>query len=514
MQDDLGRATPTSGHPSRTPSRNTFGENVDTFGMGEADMSQLQQDLASADNIRTSTKVLSSCSGQHGGPPASYSYAAVLGASLSRSTTPDPQHIARAPSPCPTPIGGGRVGTSEKRGINSSSFNGVTSNISEPADLVDALSGMSLLNSVMDEENHLPSQIEQIVDHENYLFNMPESHNNINQHSYLKNPDPGQLNVPSPRPTKLTYSNLDMGRGDGYGYNGSSNQSDLHRIAANGAYQKGSSNSILTGGGGSFGSHYQHSDGTNSSFPNYGASGYPINSPMQSMMLSHLGSSNMPPLFENAAAASAMAMPGMDSRMMGGSFPSESHPNYAALESQHLGRTGHHIVDSSFQAPFADPLYLQYAAAQAALNDPSVDRTYLNNSYVDLLQKAYIGSLLSPQKSQYGIQPGSTGVSGHHAYYGNQAYGVGLSYPGSPLASPGLSHSPVGPGSPIRHGDLNKRFPSGMRNLAGGGVMGPWHLDASNMENNFASSLLEEFKINKTRCFELLEITGHVVEFR
>ncbi|XP_074355446.1 pumilio homolog 2-like [Apium graveolens] len=513
FQDDLGRVTPTSGHPSRTPSRNTFNENVDSFGMGEADMSQLQQDLASADNLRTSTKVLSSSSGQHGGPPASYSYAAVLGAtaSLSRSTTPDPQHIARAPSPCPTPIGTGRVGTSEKRGINSSSFNGGTSNISEPADIVDALSGMSLLNGVMDDENDLPSQIEQIVDHENYLFNMPDSQNKVKQQSYLKSSEPGQLNVPSPRPTKLSYSNSEMGRGDGYGYNNFSNQADLQKIAAN-TYHKGSPDSILNGRGG-FGSNYQHIDDTNSSFPNYGASGYPINSPMQSMMLSHLGSSNMPPLFENAAAASAMAMPGMDSRMMGGSFPSESHQNYAALEPQHLGRTAHHIADSSFQAPFADPVYLQYAAAQAALNDPTIDRNYLNGSYMDLLQKAYIGSLLSPQKSQYGMQLGSTGGPGHHGYYGNPAYGVGFSYPGSPLASPGLPHSPVGSGSPIRHGDLNKRFPSGMRNLAGGGVMGPWHLDASNMDNNFASSLLEEFKMNKTRCFELLEITGHVVEF-
>lgn len=82
---------------------------------------------------------------------------------------------------------------------------------------------------------------------------------------------------------------------------------------------------------------------------------------------------------------------------------------------------------------------------------------------------------------------------------------MGLSYPGSPLASS------VAPGSPMRHSDFNMRFSGGMRNLAGG-VMGPWHLD--NMDNSFASSLLEEFKSNKTKCFELSEIAGHVVEFR
>jgi pumilio RNA-binding family len=127
------------------------------------------------------------------------------------------------------------------------------------------------------------------------------------------------------------------------------------------------------------------------------------------------------------------------------------------------------------------------------------------------LQKAYLGSLLSPQKSQYNVPlGGKSGGSNHHGYYGNPAYGVGLSYPGSPMAN-SLSSSPVGSGSPIRHNDLNMHFASGMRNVAG--VMGPWHLDAGNLDENFASSLLEEFKNNKTKCFELSEISGHVVEF-
>ncbi|GKB01818.1 pumilio homolog 2-like protein [Tanacetum coccineum] len=51
-----------------------------------------------------------------------------------------------------------------------------------------------------------------------------------------------------------------------------------------------------------------------------------------------------------------------------------------------------------------------------------------------------------------------------------------------------------------------------MRNLGGGGggIMGPWHLDGA---DSFGSSLLEEFKSNKTKSFELSEIAGHVVEF-
>jgi len=55
---------------------------------------------------------------------------------------------------------------------------------------------------------------------------------------------------------------------------------------------------------------------------------------------------------------------------------------------------------------------------------------------------------------------------------------------------------------------------SGMRNLAGG-VMGAWHSEVgSNLDETFAPTLLDEFKSNKTKCFELSEIGGHVVEFR
>ncbi|GKD26856.1 pumilio homolog 2-like protein, partial [Tanacetum coccineum] len=193
------------------------------------------------------------------------------------------------------------------------------------------------------------------------------------------------------------------------------------------------------------------------------------------------------------------------------------------LDSPNMSRLGSQMTGNALQASYMDPMYLQYlrsteyaaAAAQlAALNDPTMDRNnYLGNSYNELLQKAYLGTLLSPQKSQYsGVQyVGASASPHHHGYYGNPAFGVGLSYPGSPLASP-LPNSPGGPGSPIRLGELNTRFSPQMRNLGGGsGVMGHWHLDGA--DSSFASSLLEEFKSNKTKSFELAEIAGHVVEF-
>ncbi|KAJ7947619.1 Pumilio-like protein [Quillaja saponaria] len=489
FQDDLGQATSVTGLPSRPASRNAFDENVEFVGSAEDELAQLCSDSTPTDPLRSGSTVQGSSATQNICPPSSYTYAAALGSSLSRSTTPDPQLVARAPSPCLTPIGGGRVGSSDKRGVtNPDSFNGLPSGVNESTDLVAALSGMDLSS---DGANHMPSQPEQDVDnHQRYLFGLHGGKSNGNG---------------------LDINNLTLDRQVGL---------QKSPLRSNNSYLKGSPKPTFNGGGG-LPAHYQQLDGTNSSFTNYGLSGYAVDPALASMMVSQLGTGNLPPLFENVAAASAMAAPGMDSRILGGGLASGA----AASAGHNLGRMGNQITGSALQAPFVDPMYLpymrpsEYAAAQlTALNDPSVDRNYLGNSYLNLLelQKAYVGSLLSPQKSQFNVPlGGKSGSFNHHGYYGNPTYGVGMSYPGSPVANTVMPNSPVGSGSPIRHGELNMRFPSGMRSLAGAGdVMGPWHLDAGcNMDESFASSLLEEFKSNKTKCFELSEIAGHVVEF-
>ncbi|KAL6204537.1 hypothetical protein ACLB2K_021804 [Fragaria x ananassa] len=529
FQDDMGRTTPVPGLPSRPASRNAFDENVEALGSAEADLTHLRRDLMTSDALRSGANGQGSAA-QSMGPPSSYSYAAALGASLSRSTTPDPQVIARAPSPCLTPIGGGRVSASEKRGISSpSSFNAVSSGINESGDIVAALSTMNLSsNGVIDDEPHLPSQVKQdVIDHQNYLFGLQGAESHAKQLAYLKKSESAHIHMLSPQSAKGSY--LDLGKSNGVGSDqniaSSDRQVELQKSAVPSVnLYKGSSASNLNGGGG-FHNQYQQVDNANSSFSNYGLSGYSMNPALASMVASQLGTGNLPPLFENVAAASAMIPPGMDSRVLGGGLASGPNLAAAASDSHNLGRLGSPIAGNGLQAPYVDPMYLQYlrtseyAAAQlAALNDPSVDRNYLGNSYMNILelQKAYLGALLSPQKSQYGVGAplgGKSGGSNHHGYYGNHAFG--MSYPGSPMASPVIPNSPVGPGSPMRHNDLNMCYPSGMRNLnLGGSVMGPWHLDAGcNLDESFASSLLEEFKSNKAKSFELSEIGGHVVEF-
>ncbi|KAK1298977.1 hypothetical protein QJS10_CPB14g01612 [Acorus calamus] len=449
FQDDLVCPTPVSRHPSRPASRNTFDDSLDVIGPAETKLSHLHHDIASIDSLQSGGTI---------GGPGSHSFAAALGASLSRNTTPDPQLVARSPSPCLPPVGTRMTSADRKNNNGPSLYNGVSSGMNEPADLVAAaLSGMSLSGTGIVEENHTQSQFHQeIDDHNNFVFSMQGGQNHIKQHPHLKRSESDNLRMPK----SSSYS-----------------------------YMKSSSSATIPGGSPS---HYQNIDGMNAAFSNYSLGGYSINPNLSSMMANQIGTGNLPPLFENAAAASAM----------GGGFPSGSNLS-GSLDFQNLNRIG---SQTALQMPYVDPLYVQYLrtaeyAAQVAarFNDPSMDRNYMGNSYMDLigLQKAYLGALLSPQKN----------------YYGNSAYGLGMSYPGSPLASPILPNSSVGNGSPNRHGERNVRYPSNMRNLAGG-LMGSWHTDGGgNVDEGFGSSLLEEFKSNKTRCFELSEIAGHVVEF-
>ncbi|XP_058109574.1 pumilio homolog 2-like [Magnolia sinica] len=512
FQEDLGRSTPISGHPSRPASRNAFDDGIEKLGPAEAQLNHLHHEMPSGANVQSTAGV------QSIGPSASHTYASALGQSLSRSTTPDPQLIARAPSPRLLPVGG-RFGATERKSINGpSSFNSPSS-ISESVDLVGALSGMSLsANGMVDEENHLQSQIQQEIDnHQNYLFDLPGGQNHAKQHLYSKKSESGHFHLPSvPQSVKPSYPDVSKSNGALIDQSNSSlmvdGPAELHKpiVSSANSYLKVPTSPTITSPGGSP-AHYQNPDSP--AFSGYGLGGYSINPALSPMMTGHIGTGNLPPLFENAAA-SAMAAPGMDSRALGG-LPT------GAAEMQNLNRMSNHTAATGLQAPLMDPLYIQYlrtaeyaAQVAASFNDPSMDRNYMGNSYVDLLglQKAYLGALLSPQKSQYGM-PFLGKTSLNHGYYGNPTFGLGMSYPGSPLASPVLPTSPVGPGSPMRHNDRNIRFPSSMRNLAGG-VMGSWHSDVgSNLDDSFASSLLEEFKSSKTKSFELSEIAGHVVEF-
>ncbi|KAL9226613.1 hypothetical protein vseg_002404 [Gypsophila vaccaria] len=489
IQDDLNNSNSEPRAPSRPASRNAFDVNIST-------QETPTTPLSSSDALHTAGDV------QGSGVSAALSYASALGASLSRSTTPDPQLIARAPSPRIPTAGEGRVNSMDKRSVNSPiALHGSSNGPTAAADLVSALSGMGLsVDPHMDQERQLSSQYQR-GDHQN-LYSLHGDQHHVKNNSHLNSVDYVPFHQQSVSlPSKGSYS-----------ANGKGGVDQNYFLRSDGLvdhYKHGGPNSPS-----SF-----HSVGSPSSaIPNYSLSGHNINPALASMMAGQLGSCALPPLFENAAA-SAIGAGGMDSRAFGSNMSSRANLMATAAELQNFGRGGNHSPRSSLQGSQLDPLYLHYlssgdyaAAAQlAALGDPSIDG---GNSYMNLLalQKAYLGTLLSSPKSDSGRPYPGKSAGMNHGYYGNPSYGMGTGYGGNLLSNSLLPNSPVGPGSPLRH-ERNMRFPSGMRNLAAG-MMGNWRSEAGGfMEQGFGSSLLDEFKSNKTKCFELCEIANHVVEF-
>ncbi|GAB4827488.1 hypothetical protein Ancab_034372 [Ancistrocladus abbreviatus] len=504
IQDDLNHAS--SGNLSCPASSNAFDENIAT---SDSQFAHLQHEISPADVLRSGATVQGISTAPNAGASASLSYASALGTSLSRSTTPDPQLIARAPSPRIPPVGEGRVSSMDKRSANGPpSLISTSPGPTDSADVVTALSGMKLsTNHIIDEEKHLRSPFQHGIGDRHIkrdIFNLQGDHNNMKHNSFINAAESGPFRQQSiPSSVKGAYSSIGSGV---------SVDRNSYYLRADGQVEH------LKPNGASSPSNYHSIGSPSSAIPNYSLSGHSINPALATMMAEQLDRSSLPLFIENAAA-SGVGVSGMDSRALGGGLSSGTNLMAAAVELQNLSRGANQSSLNGLQLPLMDPVYLQYlrsteyaAAQSAALNDPTLDG---GNSYMDLLalQKAYLGTLFSPQKSECnGPYLGKSG-SMNHGYYGNQAFGLGLGYAGNPLINSLVPNSPVGSGSAMRHSERNMRLSSGMRNLAAG-VIGTWRSETGGvMDQSFGSSLLDEFKSNKTKCFELSEIAGHVVEF-
>lgn len=457
---------------------------------------------------------------------ASQTFASVLASSLSKKTTPDPQQLARTPSPSLQKVGA-RLGVDDDiMGNGSHSYNDATSSVVESDDLVSALSGMRLATSVEEIDNiSLPRHQRDIDAQHNFFLNSRSVQNRVMQSPFSDSLEAGYSSVSSiPIAAKSSYldsSNSNILLADFSNSALRSNvQTELHsRAYSSDSYLKASSGRSVTGPRGSS-ADYLNADNTCAAVTSYGLNGHPVNPAVPQMLVSQIGLGNLPPLFENAAATSAFAALGMDSGALSGGFsPRQSLNGLSELQSP--SRIGNHsaataAAAAALQMQLVDPQYIQYLktaeyASQAAANlsDPS-----MGNSYLDLLsmQEAYLGGLLQHQK-QYGSPFLSKTGPSSPGYYGNTAFGMNMSYPGSSLASPILA-SQIGSGSPVRHAERNMHFHPGLSNLAGG-IMGSWSTSPNgNLDDCFPSTLLEEFKSSKTRCFELSDIASHVVEFR
>ncbi|CAO2182369.1 unnamed protein product [Urochloa humidicola] len=507
LQDNIGRITPNSEHPSRSASRNSFLDNQEPVNSPEnqysmhTDILEVHHPVGNVQNV----------SGLHSlNASTSQTFASILGSSVSRNATPDPHYVTRVPSPGLPPVGVRITSNEKKLNCSSSPFNTVSSKAVGADDILSALSSMNLSKSgTLNSNNNISRSNFQreTSDQQKFSLDSQAGAAQVNNKQMLGTDDE-YLGIPSmSQPSNSSFADVNNSvAGLAELRNNTNTRSDGHlemqrssTLSAR-SYQKSPSSSNESPAGSP--AQHQNFDSINSALLNYGLTGYPLSPGLPSMM---------PPLFESAAAASAIASLGADSRNLGNNILSP--PTLSLTDVHNLGRGGNQ-APTGLQSPLSDPFYVQYLkatqyAAQGAgsYSDPSLERGYLGSSYANLnaVQKAYVEALLQQQK-QYEMPLLGKSNTSNHGYYGNLPFGMGMTYPGSPLGSP--ITSPSAPGSPLRLGERNMRFPSNLRNLGG------WTSDPSGyMNENFPSSLLDEFKSNKARSFELAEIAGHVVEF-
>ncbi|XP_042044040.1 pumilio homolog 1-like [Salvia splendens] len=247
---------------------------------------------------------------------------------------------------------------------------------------------------------------------------------------------------------------------------------------------------------GSSASHYLNTASPNFSSPNFGLGGYTA-SPL--LMGNQVG----------------------DSKALSGGVPFESDLFVAAAEENYarLGnnaKLGNLSTVDAFPMAHTDPSYLDYLIANGyssvALDNQRMHVESLANPPVDFLgnRNAYFEASL--RRSQYGSGFGKLSTM-NNGFHGNYAFGLGIPHLGNHIRSPMFPNCPIASGGSDRNVEQIMCFPSTLRNMAHS-FGGPWPSEhGCDLEESFATSLLDEFKGNKTRCLELAEIAGHVVEF-
>ncbi|RCV08954.1 hypothetical protein SETIT_1G368200v2 [Setaria italica] len=463
LQENITRpATP--GHLSRSNSRNAL-ESPNPIRSSDSPKPHLQNRSESMNGLRSGSTSPSLVRVQSLGSSMSHTFASAVGSSVSRSTTPDPQLIRRTPSPCLPPVGV-RMGSSDKK-VEATA---VASLNHDGADIAATLSSLSLSGNKM---SNMETEVQNHVYHNfgdqtDMLFNVPKEHRQFSQQSLTQNTDEDSLNAPE-------YAVFP---------NGGSNFSNLHvsKLASH----------------------------SNSKFPMQSPHG---NANKKGPLMSSAGSISH---YQNLNGDSpGIDLSGRHMKTHAGGFTSSMLNNQLNPD----GDYGHVLSNgSNFQGQPSETMYAQYLQANpdsplgaTASMGPFQGRGFTSTGHLDSpgYQKAYLGSLFAQQKLQYGMPYlAKSGALNPNIYGNDPAFGMGRTYITSPPSSPYIS-SPQGH---VRQGERLTRIPSVVRNTAGGS-MGSWNSENGLMDNGYGSSLLEEFKTNKTRSFELLDIVGHVVEF-
>ncbi|KAG8072932.1 hypothetical protein GUJ93_ZPchr0006g41577 [Zizania palustris] len=468
LQENISRPASTASQLSRSNSRNAF-DSPNPI-RPDSSRAQLQSRSESMNGLRSGSTSPSLVRVQSLGSSISHNFASAVGSSLSRSTTPDPQLIRRTPSPCLPPVGV-RMGHTDKKVEGSA----VVSHNHDGADITAALSSMNLSGGKMtsleaEVQNHM---YQNFGDQADVLFNVPKERRQFPQQKLAQNADEESINA-------LEYTVFP---------NGSSNfsNSNMSKLAVD----------------------------SKSKFPIQSPHG---NAHNKGSLMSPTGSVS---LYQNLNGDSSnIDVSGRNTKIRSSSFSSFMLNNQLNADGEYVNLLSNQ-GGSGFQGQPMETMYMPYLQANsdsplgaAANMNPFQGSNFSGSGSLDSpgYQKAYLASLLAQQKLQYGMHGmpylGKSASLSPNLYGSDPAFGMGMAYLSSPTSTPFIS-SPQGH---VSQGDRLARIPS-MAKTTTGGPMGYWNSDSGLIDNGYGSSLLEEFKTNKTRSFELLDIVGHVVEF-
>ncbi|KAG8060771.1 hypothetical protein GUJ93_ZPchr0002g23994 [Zizania palustris] len=466
LQENISRPASTASHLSRSNSRNAF-DSPNPIRSAVSSRGQLQSRSESMNGLQSGSTSPSLVRVQSLGSSISHNFASAVGSSISRSTTPDPQLIRRTPSPCLPPVGV-RMGNTDKKVEGSV----VASHNHDGADIATAVSAMNLSGSKMtsleaEVQNHM---YQNFSDQTDVLFNVPKERRQFPWQKLAQNADEESINA-------LEYTAFP---------NGSSNfsNSNMSKLAVD----------------------------SKSKFPIQSPHG---NTHNKGFMLSPTGSVS---LYQNLNGDNSnIDVSGRNTKIRSSSFGSSMMNNQLNADGEYVNLLSNQ-GGSSFQDQPIETMYMPYL--QAISDSPlgaAANMSPFQGSNVSGLgpldspgyQKACIASLLAQQKLQYGMPYlGKSASLSLNLYGSDPAFGMEMAYLSSSTSTPFIS-SPQGH---VRQGDRLSRIPSTAK-ITTGGPLGSWNSDNGLLDNGYGSSLLEEFKTNKTRSLDLLDIVGHVVEF-
>ena len=276
LQEGLDRPASLPIPLSRPMSRNDFGDVVDGTVISDCHLGELCNGVESIKSLHSRASAPGNVRVQTPGAAVSHCFPSAAGSSLSRSTTPEHQLVARPPVSGLPPVSN-RVYPVEKN-IGMNVQNGRSSSMTEYSDIAANLSSLSFSrNRCVDEDSRFRSQLHAEFDNQSdFLLNMP----NVNNQSVQQ-----QITEKSKAEKLITSTNyLDLARKNGI-------VADLDRqinfpkrtFSSATLYSKVNSSGLPS----LEGSSYQNANIPSLDFIGHVPSGYPVNQKLNAVINNH-----------------------------------------------------------------------------------------------------------------------------------------------------------------------------------------------------------------------------------